>query len=108
MMLNSQNNMCCLGFMACALMNVDSEEIPHNLEKKHFIEGLATPAQVYDLKWDDLVVSQSGSLTLAWTNTKWTEDAIAINDSRVYSHHAKKILLTEHFAKIGIELEFIP
>lgn len=90
--------MCCLGFLAetCEIKDVEPEQAIE-------IIGAATPSNSREFfVWPFEVVNSDGH------DTQWTSTAIGINDDFNLEHEDRKKRLTEHFAKIGIELTFVP
>lgn len=92
-LVNNAGFMCCLGFM-CMEMGVESLScyeigLPEDLEP---IDYIKIPLLVHPV---------------AKSNTKFTCDAIRINDDMDMSSQKREEELTKHFSNHGIQVEFI-
>ena len=88
-LLNEKGYMCCLGFR-CHQMGVPKKDLL----------GKGVPDELYD-EWDipDLV-NEFGN------DTNFTRQAVKINDNVSYTHEEREKKITEHFATIGVTVEF--
>lgn len=92
-LLNKQGFMCCLGFR-CNQMGIP---------KKHLLDQ-ATPENLSDL-YDipDLIKRDDYD---RWEDTKFTNEAIRINDNERITSKEREKAIKEHFATIGVTVQF--
>lgn len=88
-LLNEEGYMCCLGFR-CHQMGIPKKDLL----------GKGTPDGLSD-KWDipDLI-------NAVGNDSDFTREAIRINDNISYTHEEREEKITEHFATIGVTVEF--
>lgn len=103
LLLNEFGHMCCLGFY-CLQSGIYENRL----------KGAAAPYNLdYVLKDNDvdmrLVLSgfedEDGDYILE--NTKFTDEAIAINDKQDIDSETREHQITEHFARFGVEVVFV-
>lgn len=92
-LLNKQGFMCCLGFR-CNQMGIP---------KKHLLQqGVPSHlADLYDIP--DLI---SGDDYDGWEDTKFTDEAVRINDDEYITSKEREKAIKEHFATIGVIVQF--
>ena len=88
LLLNKEGFMCCLGFR-CHQMGIPKKDLLN----------VATPDSIAT-HWDipDLLDSRG--------NTKFTNEAIGINDDGSLTSEEREIAITKHFVTIGVTVEF--
>lgn len=95
----THNKMCCLGFLgtSCGFKKKDMLHIdtPANLSYK---------LGVSIAKWPDGVVNELGTFA---ANSKWTTQAMKINDNGEISDKMREAELKKHFKQIGYLISFI-
>lgn len=84
--------MCCLGFYGLAC-GVPYWAILEQVEPQ-YAQSAAWPISCVEFEDGDGL------------KTRWTDEAIRINDSRLIGDVARERLLVEHFAKVGVDVEF--
>lgn len=103
LLLNKFGYMCCLGFY-CLQAGVDKNTIKHQFN----------PANLQiELKDDDknmrVLLSDYKDSFGEWNleNTEFADDAITINDNPDIDSKTREEQITEHFAKVGVEIVFV-
>ena len=94
----SDGNMCCLGFLG-----VECEIPKKNMKDK------GTPENVIKLKrkmWPSKVISLDDDWSYGY-NTKWTDNAMFINDDSDITEKQRESKLKTHFKKIGYIVSFV-
>jgi len=88
-LLNENGYMCCLGFR-CHQMGIPKKDLL----------GKRAPDELSE-KWDipDLI-------NAVGNDSYFTSEAIRINDNMIYTHEEREKKITEHFATIGVIVEF--
>jgi hypothetical protein len=87
-LLNNKGYMCCLGFR-CHQMGIPKKDLL----------GMASPNSISN-NWD------IPDLTNSYSNTEFTLEAVRINDDGKLTSEEREIAITEHFATIGVTVEF--
>lgn len=88
-LLDAHGMKCCLGFYGLACVLTPAQLL-----------GNVEPGDVPSDKWPITCVDTEGN------QSYWTERAIEINDSKEMSDVTREHLLVEHFAKVGVDVEF--
>lgn len=103
MLLKSDGKKCCLGFYALALGATEDQ-----------IRGQFCPNDVAtEVAWPSgfvippLNTSIGGHVTTRYSNSGNACDLIFINDHSTLTEKDREAQLTEEFAKIGVEVEFV-
>lgn len=91
-LLNDQGFMCCLGFR-CHQMGVPKKELLN----------MATPDCLNDWDIPDLLTTSPLGTVI---DSKFTTEAIRINDNPDISSKEREKQIKEHFATIGVTVEF--
>ncbi len=85
--------MCCLGFYGLACGLTEDE-----------IRGRGEPCYAPSDKWPKTCLRLDSD---DWrVQTTWTNTAVDINDNPDSSDEVREDLLTDHFAKVGVDVEF--
>lgn len=97
LLLNEEGFMCCLGFR-CHQMGVPEEDLL----------GSPTPdslSELYDIP--DLIEKVGLFCDFSvYRDTRFTQDAVNINDNTGLSSKEREKAITKHFKKIGVTVEF--
>lgn len=93
MLLNKQGFMCCLGFR-CNQMGIP---------KKHLLNK-GMPEELADLYNIPNLIE--GDDEDGWIDTEFTNAAIRLNDNGYITSKARENAIKEHFAKIGVTVQF--
>ena len=92
-LLNKQGFMCCLGFR-CNQMGIPKKDLLDQPTPEHLAESYDIPDLI---KGDDYD---------GWQDTKFTNEAIRINDDNCITSKEREKAIKEHFATIGVTVQF--
>ena len=106
LLLNTQGNMCCLGFYCLQLGELTENEIKNKGDFTSFDpdELLLTNENIQNVAF---VYDEDGDDTKRINNTLFSDEAIEINDDRNIDNYTREQKLIEHFKKIDVDVTFI-